>query len=156
MAAGGHTSGDSVAGVTIAFTVVSVVGTLLRLYTRFILNGMAGPDDIVIAIATVRRNITTSTIKTDSLYRHWQWDSQPRCASKVRRQARDFRTVQGHLLTSDSHIRHWSSPKHTHRTRSHLGREMVLGKPLGLLLGPLLRQVGHLTAVSAHLPAEDL
>jgi hypothetical protein len=53
MAAGGHTSGDAVAGVTIAFTVVAVIGTLLRLYTRFFLNGMSGPDDIVIAIATV-------------------------------------------------------------------------------------------------------
>jgi len=70
MAAGGHTSGDSVAGVTIAFTIVAVVGTLLRLYTRFFLNGMGGPDDIVIAIATVRRSDTTAEIMSDNQYRH--------------------------------------------------------------------------------------
>jgi hypothetical protein len=70
MAAGGHTSGDSVAGVTIAFTIVAVVGTLLRLYTRFFLNGMGGPDDIVIAIATVRCSNTTITIMTDNPYSH--------------------------------------------------------------------------------------
>jgi hypothetical protein len=70
MAAGGHTSGDAVAGVTIAFTVVAVIGTLLRLYTRFFLNGMGGPDDVVIAIATVRRNIAVIAIMTDNPYRH--------------------------------------------------------------------------------------
>jgi hypothetical protein len=70
MAAGGHTSGDSVAGVTIAFTVVAVIGTLLRLYTRFFLNGMGGPDDIVIAVATVRRSNTAVTSITDNQYRH--------------------------------------------------------------------------------------
>jgi hypothetical protein len=70
MAAGGHTSGDSVAGVTIAFTVVAVIGTLLRLYTRFFLNGMGGPDDIVIAVATVRQSNTAFTIITDNQYRH--------------------------------------------------------------------------------------
>jgi hypothetical protein len=70
MAAGGHTSGDAVAGVTIAFTVVAVIGTLLRLYTRFFLNGMGGPDDVVIAIATVCRSITIIAIKTDNPYRH--------------------------------------------------------------------------------------
>ena len=70
MAAGGHTSGDAVAGVTIAFTVVSVIGTLLRLYTRFFLNGMGGPDDVVIAISTVRRSIAMIAIMTDNAYRH--------------------------------------------------------------------------------------
>jgi hypothetical protein len=74
MAGGGHASGDAVAGVTIAFTIVSVVGTLLRLYTRFGLNGMGGPDDIVIAIATVRRSVTTNTIVSNNPHRHWQWD----------------------------------------------------------------------------------
>ena len=70
MAAGGHTSGDAVAGVTIAFTVVSVIGTLLRLYTRFFLNGMGGPDDVVIAVATVRRSSAFIAILTDNPYRH--------------------------------------------------------------------------------------
>jgi hypothetical protein len=70
MAAGGHTSGDAVAGVTIAFTVVAVIGTLLRLYTRFFLNGMGGPDDVVIAIATVCGSITITAIMTDNPYRH--------------------------------------------------------------------------------------
>lgn len=70
MAAGGHTSGDAVAGVTIAFTVVSVIGTLLRLYTRFFLNGMGGPDDVVIAVATVRRGGAFIAILTDNPYRH--------------------------------------------------------------------------------------
>jgi hypothetical protein len=70
MAAGGHTSGDAVAGVTIAFTVVAVIGTLLRLYTRFFLNGMGGPDDVVIAIATVCGSITINAIMTDNPYRH--------------------------------------------------------------------------------------
>jgi hypothetical protein len=70
MAAGGHTSGDAVAGVTIAFTIVSVIGTLLRLYTRFFLNGMGGPDDVVIAIATVCRSNMTITIIADNPCRH--------------------------------------------------------------------------------------
>jgi hypothetical protein len=70
MAAGGHTSGDAVAGVTIAFTVVSVIGTLLRLYTRFFLNGMGGPDDVVIAIATVCQIIAIVAIMTDNPCRH--------------------------------------------------------------------------------------
>lgn len=53
MAAGGHTSGDAVAGVTVSFTVVAVICTVLRLYTRFALNKMGGIDDVFIAIAQV-------------------------------------------------------------------------------------------------------
>lgn len=53
MATGGHTSGDAVAGVTIAFTIVAGFCTIMRLYTRFVLNKMGGVDDIFIAIATV-------------------------------------------------------------------------------------------------------
>lgn len=53
MATGGHTSGDAVAGVTIAFTIVAAFCTIMRLYTRFVLNKMGGVDDIFIAIATV-------------------------------------------------------------------------------------------------------
>lgn len=53
MATGGHTSGDAVAGVTISFTIVAAFCTLMRLYTRFVLNKMGGVDDIFIAIATV-------------------------------------------------------------------------------------------------------
>lgn len=53
MATGGHTSGDAVAGVTISFTIVAAFCTIMRLYTRFILNKMGGVDDIFIAIATV-------------------------------------------------------------------------------------------------------
>jgi len=71
MAAGGHASGDAVAGVTIAFTIVAVIGTVLRLYTRFLLNGMGGADDVFIAIATVRRrNATICSTFTDSQHRH--------------------------------------------------------------------------------------
>jgi hypothetical protein len=54
MAAGGHTSGDAVTGVTVSFTIVAVICTSLRLYTRFVLNKMGGVDDVFIAIATVR------------------------------------------------------------------------------------------------------
>ena len=53
MATGGHTSGDAVAGVTISFTIVAAFCTIMRLYTRFVLNKMGGVDDIFIAIATV-------------------------------------------------------------------------------------------------------
>lgn len=53
MATGGHTSGDAVTGVTVSFTIVAVICTVLRLYTRFALNKMGGVDDIFIAIATV-------------------------------------------------------------------------------------------------------
>jgi hypothetical protein len=53
MAAGGHTSGDAVTGVTISFTIVASICTILRLYTRFGLNKMGGVDDVFIAIATV-------------------------------------------------------------------------------------------------------
>jgi hypothetical protein len=53
MAAGGHTSGDAVTGVTVSFTIVAVICTALRLYTRFALNKMGGVDDVFIAIATV-------------------------------------------------------------------------------------------------------
>jgi len=34
-----------------------------------------------------------------------------------------------------------------------MGRQMVLGKPLGLLLRPLLRQTGHLITIFEDLPA---
>lgn len=53
MAAGGHTSGDAVVGVTVSFTAVAVICTVLRLYTRFGLNKMGGIDDVFIAIAQV-------------------------------------------------------------------------------------------------------
>ena len=53
MAAGGHTSGDAVAGVTVSFTIVAVICTVLRLNTRFILSKMGGIDDVFIAIAQV-------------------------------------------------------------------------------------------------------
>lgn len=53
MASGGHTSGDAVVGVTVAFTILAVMGTLLRLYTRFGISKMGGADDVFIAIATV-------------------------------------------------------------------------------------------------------
>lgn len=54
MANGGHTSGDAVVGVTVAFTILAVAGTVLRLYTRFGLSKMGGVDDLFIAIAAVR------------------------------------------------------------------------------------------------------
>jgi hypothetical protein len=54
MAAGGHTSGDAVAGVTISFTIVAAICTILRLYTRFVLNRLGGVDDVFIAIAMVK------------------------------------------------------------------------------------------------------
>lgn len=69
MAAGGHTSGDAVAGVTIAFTIVAVFGTVLRLYTRISLNGMGGADDVFIAFATVRQIIATITVVANNMYR---------------------------------------------------------------------------------------
>jgi hypothetical protein len=37
-----------------------------------------------------------------------------------------------------------------------MGRQMVLGKPLGLLLGPLLCQIGHFITISAHISAKTL
>lgn len=69
MASGGHTSGDAVAGVTIAFTIVAVFGTVLRLYTRISLNGMGGADDVFIAFATVRQIIATITVVANNMYR---------------------------------------------------------------------------------------
>lgn len=57
MAAGGHTSGDAVAGVTVSFTIVAVICTVLRLYTRFVLSKMGGIDDVFIAIAQVGHSV---------------------------------------------------------------------------------------------------
>jgi hypothetical protein len=37
-----------------------------------------------------------------------------------------------------------------------MGRQMVLGKPLGLLLRPLLRQAGHPIAILEDIPAKTL
>lgn len=62
MAAGGHTSGDAVAGVTIAFTILAVMGTVLRTYTRFGLSKMGGVDDIFIVVAAVLAIAMTVTM----------------------------------------------------------------------------------------------
>ncbi|GAB7327848.1 hypothetical protein MBLNU13_g11638t1 [Cladosporium sp. NU13] len=62
MATGGHTSGDAVAGVTISFTIVAAFCTIMRLYTRFVLNKMGGVDDVFIAIATVLAVALTTTM----------------------------------------------------------------------------------------------
>jgi hypothetical protein len=37
-----------------------------------------------------------------------------------------------------------------------MGRQMVLGKPLGLLLRPLVCQAGHLAAIPSNLPTTEL
>jgi len=37
-----------------------------------------------------------------------------------------------------------------------MGRQMVLGQPLGLLLGPLLRQTGHLAPIPQDIPTKAL
>lgn len=53
MANGGHTSGDAVVGVTVAFTILAVISTCMRLYTRIFMSQMGGVDDFFIAASTV-------------------------------------------------------------------------------------------------------
>jgi Flp pilus assembly protein protease CpaA len=72
MAAGGHTSGYAVTGVTISFTIVAAICTILRLYTRFGLNKMGGVDDVFIAIATVCSPWPALTTSTNSSPSYWQ------------------------------------------------------------------------------------
>lgn len=52
MANGGHTSGDAVVGVTVAFTILAVISTCMRLYTRIFMSQMGGVDDFFIAAST--------------------------------------------------------------------------------------------------------
>ena len=66
---GGHTSGSAVVGVTIAFTILAAIATVLRLFTRTSLVHTAGPDDIAIVFATVRLlSLLDEERRADNLY----------------------------------------------------------------------------------------
>lgn len=56
----GHASGESVVGVTIAFTILATIGCFMRLYTRFIITGSPGLDDGFTALATVSTSLHRS------------------------------------------------------------------------------------------------
>lgn len=73
MANGGHTSGDAVVGVTIAFTVLAVMSTCMRLYTRIFMSELGGVDDIFIATSTVSRHQSFDQGNADAVASFLQW-----------------------------------------------------------------------------------
>ncbi|KAF2170774.1 hypothetical protein M409DRAFT_51034 [Zasmidium cellare ATCC 36951] len=62
MAASGHAPGSAVVGVTISFTVLAFMATVMRLYTRIGIVRNAGLDDIVITIALALTSVLTVTM----------------------------------------------------------------------------------------------
>lgn len=53
MVSGGHTSGTAVAAVIITFTVIGILLTVARLFTRKVLVRNAGIDDVFIVMGVV-------------------------------------------------------------------------------------------------------
>ncbi|CAK3899103.1 related to integral membrane [Lecanosticta acicola] len=62
MATSGHASSTSVVGVTVAFTVVAFVVTVLRLITRISIVRKVGLDDLVITLAVLFSIVLTVTM----------------------------------------------------------------------------------------------
>lgn len=60
MAASGHASGESVVGVTVAFTILAFLATVTRLFTRIRIVHNAGADDLIIAIALALTIVLTA------------------------------------------------------------------------------------------------
>lgn len=49
----GHAPGSALTGVTLAFTIMAGMATIVRLYTRIAIVDTAGVDDIAIVVAMV-------------------------------------------------------------------------------------------------------
>lgn len=62
MAASGHAPGTAVVGVTVSFTVLTFMATMMRLYTRIGIVRNAGLDDLVITVALVLTIVLTVTM----------------------------------------------------------------------------------------------
>jgi Flp pilus assembly protein protease CpaA len=137
MATGGHTSGDAVTGVTVSFTIVAVICTILRLYTRFALNKMGGVDDVFIAIATVcspRQHLrSTLTQCIDFISGTHNYNVRSRYVSLKLNDSWRART-----LIHGSQIWHGTTLIVTHFTRSLVDQQMVLVVPMDLLPRTLL------------------
>jgi hypothetical protein len=138
MATGGHTSGDAVTGVTVSFTIIAVICTVLRLYTRFALNKMGGVDDVFIAIATVcsPRQIPRPALtrRLDSISGTHDHNVRSRYVSpKLNDSQRSRKLIHG------SQIWHGTTLIVTHCTRPLVDQQMVLVEPVDLLPCPLLR-----------------
>lgn len=58
----GHASGASVVGVTVSFTVIAFIVTVLRLITRLTIVRNAGLDDLIITFAMVFSIVLTLTM----------------------------------------------------------------------------------------------
>lgn len=58
----GHASGASVVGVTVSFTVIAFIVTVLRLITRLTIVRNAGLDDLIITFAMVFSIVLTVTM----------------------------------------------------------------------------------------------
>ncbi|KAF2167882.1 hypothetical protein M409DRAFT_65944 [Zasmidium cellare ATCC 36951] len=62
MVSGGHTSGAAVVAVVVTFTVIGVVLTVARLYTRKLLVHNAGIDDVFIVVGVILSILVTVTM----------------------------------------------------------------------------------------------
>jgi hypothetical protein len=116
MVAGGHTSGDAVAGVTVAFTIVAVICTMLRLYTRFVLNKMAGIDDVFIAVATVCSLPQRSPLVLTRSLAVGSGTHDDHVRSRFVRYTPDETQQMRWILTCGSQVRHGNPSIITHST----------------------------------------
>jgi hypothetical protein len=154
MATGGHTSGDAVAGVTISFTIVAAFCTIMRLYTRFVLNKMGGVDDIFIAIATVCtpcqhfRLPLTQDIGSGSSSDNYHVCTRFVCFVRKRSTDRPG-------LMHGSQIWYGKASSHAHSSRPPMDKQVVLGQSMDILLCSLLREAGHPITIPSHLSTGD-
>lgn len=157
MANGGHTSGDAVVGVTVAFTILAVISTCMRLYTRIFMSQMGGVDDFFIAASTVSLHRPLYRKHFSILTRF----AVPRSSVDRVDVPRRFVVNTSHAprtddLTTNSQIRHGTTSRKPYNTRQHVAEYMVLGLSLALLPFTLFREDGHLVPVSSHLPATNV
>lgn len=157
MANGGHTSGDAVVGVTVAFTILAVISTCMRLYTRIFMSQMGGVDDFFIAASTV-------SLQHSPCREHYSLLTQfavPRSSVDRFDVPRRFvvntsQAPRTYDLTTNSQIRHGTTPRKSYNSRQHVAKYMVLGLPLAILPFTLFRQAGYLVPISSHLPATNV
>lgn len=109
MAASGHAPGSAVVGVTISFTVLAFMATVMRLYTRIGIVRNAGLDDIVITIALALTIVLTVTMCQ-------QGELEP-----------TFNYDAAGKLTYISTIRHGKTRGHTLQQRQRPIPRLVLG-----------------------------
>ena len=131
----GHASGASVVGVTVSFTVIAFIVTVLRLITRLTIVRNAGLDDLIISFAMVFSIVLTITMGEQGI-------NPPTKKSS---------------LSDDqfSPIRHGNTRRHNRPSREYNELSVVLGFCMDLLSGSLLRETVDLAAILAHIPREE-